>query len=156
MGNLLERFSKRQPNSIDYPQLMEHIARTQKALRQGTVQMDLGILRTDYYLNSRITTVARDYGQNNLHQHKGVYWQDTTLQDAGYTYDYFSPMLLQDSDITCENGLIQADGVGYQALMIYRKNCLMKVPKSCITGQNQAYLLLLWKALLKNKSEIPW
>ncbi len=30
-------------------------------------------------------------------------------------------MLLQDNDITCENGLIQADGVGYQALLLYQE-----------------------------------
>lgn len=114
-----ERFNKRQPNSIDYPELMQHVARTQKTLRQGTVQMDLGILRTDYNLNNNM--FLSDYNNNNLRQHQGIYWQDTTLQDAGYTYDYFSPMLLQDNDITCENGLIQADGVGYQALLLYQE-----------------------------------
>lgn len=124
MPTFSERFNKRQPNSIDYPELMQHVARTQKALRQGTVQMDLGILRTDYNLNNNQTLKTVMYGSyanNDLRQHKGMYWQDTTLQDAGYTYDYFSPMLLQDSDITCENGLIQADGVGYQALLLYQE-----------------------------------
>ena len=116
-----ERFNKRQPNAIDYPELMEHVARTQKALRQGTIQMDLGILRTDYNVNMVIGFNGRNNSNNFVRQHKGYYWQDTTLQDAGYTYDYFSPMLLQDSDITCENGLIQADGVGYQALLLYQE-----------------------------------
>lgn len=115
-----ERFNKRQPNSIDYPELTTHIARVQKALRQGTVQIDLGILRSDYNIN-HVHGFSVDTSNNKLRQHEGIYWQDTTLQDAGYTYDYFSPYLLQDSDITCENGLVQADGVAYQALALFQE-----------------------------------
>ncbi|MCI8497126.1 MAG: LPXTG cell wall anchor domain-containing protein [Clostridiales bacterium] len=114
-----ERFNKRQPNSIDYTELMQHVARLQKILQQGIPQMDLGILRTDYELNC--SKVMLNHETNNLRSHKAEYWQDMTLQDAGYTYDYFSPYLLQDQDITCENGLVQADGVGYQALIVYQE-----------------------------------
>ncbi|WP_286165441.1 glycosyl hydrolase [Clostridium facile] len=116
-----DRFNKRQPNSIDYADLNQHLARTQKVLRQGVPQMDIGILRTDYYWNCLQCFQGFDYSQNVLRRHEGIYWQDMTLQDAGYTYDYFSPVLLQDQDITCENGLVQADGVGYQALIVYQE-----------------------------------
>ena len=115
------RYSKRQPNSVDYPDLYAHLARIQKVLRQGTIQMDLGILRSDYHYDNLYWTEIKPYDQNNLRQHKGIYWRDTTLQDAGYTYDYFSPYLLQDTDITCENGLVQADGVAYQALLLFEE-----------------------------------
>lgn len=116
-----ERFNKRQPNSLDYPDLNRHLARVQKALRQGTVQMDLGILRTDYFYDTSDWIYMGKYEDNYLHRHEGIYWQDTTLQDAGYTYDYFSPYLLQDADITCENGLVDADGTAYQALLLYQE-----------------------------------
>ena len=116
-----ERFNKRQPNAIDYPALTAHIARLQKALRRGTIQMDLGILRSDYFYNCSYWQASDPYDQNNMRQHKGIYWQDTTLQDAGYTYDYFSPVLLQDKDITCTDGLVQADGAAYQALILFQE-----------------------------------
>ncbi|WP_270739940.1 glycosyl hydrolase [Massilioclostridium coli] len=115
-----ERFSKRQPASLDYPEINQHLARIQTALRQGTVKMDLGILRNDYYINNA-SEFQRPFEENYLHNHKAFYWQDMTLQDAGYTYDYFSPMLLQDNEITCTNGQIQADGVGYQGLIVYQE-----------------------------------
>lgn len=115
-----ERFNKRQPASIDYPDVMgNHIARIQKVLRQGVPQMDLGILRTEYNMNMMKQMV--DPETNNMRNHKADYWQDMTLQDVGYTYDYFSPYLLQDQDISCENGLVQADGVAYQALVVYQE-----------------------------------
>lgn len=115
-----ERFNKRQPSAIDYPEINAHLARIQTALRQGTVRMDLGILRSDYYINNA-SEFKRSFEDNYLHNHKAFYWQDMTLQDAGYTYDYFSPVLLQDDAVRCTEGLIQADGVGYQALIVYQE-----------------------------------
>lgn len=115
-----ERFNKRQPSALDYAEINAHLARIQTALRQGTVRMDLGILRSDYYINNA-SEFKRSFEDNYLHNHKAFYWQDMTLQDAGYTYDYFSPVLLQDDAIRCSDGLIQADGVGYQALIVYQE-----------------------------------
>lgn len=119
-----ERYNKRQPNSVDYPKVWgEHISRLQSVLMQGISQMDVGILRSDYLYQlarHRFFDYNDTQGTNLTHQHQGYYWQDTTLQDAGYTYDYFSPYLLQDEDITCENGIVQADSVGYKALLLYQ------------------------------------
>ena len=41
-----------------------------------------------------------------------------TLQNEGYTYDYFSPYLLTADGVTSKNGLVNADGVAYQALIV--------------------------------------
>lgn len=120
-ANFSDRFNRRQPNSIDYADLNAHLARTQKVLRQGVPQMDLGILRNDYYFNCLQCFQGFDYANNALREHRAFYWTDMSLQDAGYTYDYFSPYLLQDGEISCENGLVQADGVGYQALLVYQE-----------------------------------
>lgn len=116
-----ERFSKRQPASVDYPQQYLHMARLQQALSSGAPRMDLGILRTDYNYCSFDEYNRAPYETNRMHQHVGVYWEDTALQDAGYTYDYFSPYLLQDTDITCKDGLVQPDGPAYQALLVYQE-----------------------------------
>ena len=117
-----ERFNKRQPASADFAAMNDHVARIQKALMQGTVQMDLGVLRTDYFLNNAQWLWApTEFSENNLRSNRAYYWQDMTLQNAGYTYDYFSPYLLQDPEISCSDGLVQADGVGYQALLVYQE-----------------------------------
>lgn len=116
-----ERFNRRQPNSIDYPEFNAHVARTQKVLRQGSIQMDLGILRNEYMMDCSYWNATDSYDTNHLRQHKGIYWKDTTLQDAGYTYDYFSPNLLQDQDITYSNGVVQADSAAYQALIVFEE-----------------------------------
>ncbi|WP_373212759.1 glycosyl hydrolase [Ruminococcus sp. 5_1_39BFAA] len=121
MDMFSERFNKRQPGSIDYTQLNEHLSRIQKILEQGVPQMDLAILRTDYSLNNwsyGFMGGGSDLYTNMVHNNKGFYWQDMTLQNAGYTYDYFSPYLLTDEDVSSSNAQINADGVAYQAVIV--------------------------------------
>ena len=117
-----ERFNKRQPGAQDFARINEHLTRIQTALMSGVPQMDVGILRTDYfYDNAMWLWSPTEFSENYLRSNKAYYWQDMTLQNAGYTYDYFSPYLLQDEDITCSNQLVQADGVAYQALIVYQQ-----------------------------------
>lgn len=126
------RFNKRQPASIDYKELWGQVNRIQTVLHQGVPQMDLGILRSDYNFECSLirrgfrsstgySDVVKHYSDNDMRNQKAYYWKDMTLQNAGYTYDYFSPYLLQNGGITCGNGLVQADGVAYQALLIYQE-----------------------------------
>lgn len=130
--NFSARFNKRQPTWQDYPDTNQFLSRTQKALRQGTSKMDLAILRTDYFFDHRMlyqrTPVAtpvhnntRDADRQSLVTGNAKYWQDTTLQDHGYTYDYLSPNLLNHEDVSCTNGQIQENGVGYQAVLLYQE-----------------------------------
>ena len=119
-----ERFNKRQPAAIDYPVQNLHYSRIQKALEAGVPQIDLAILRTDYAFNNRLTNgglasfVERGVYSNKAHTQDAWYWRDLSLQNAGYTYDYFSPWLLTEDSVTCTNGLIQENGVAYQALIL--------------------------------------
>lgn len=119
-----ERFNKRQPAAVDYPAQNLHYSRLQKALEEGVPQMDLAILRTDYAFNNRLTNggminfVAKGVYSNKAHTQDAWYWRDMELQNAGYTYDYFSPYLLMNEDVTSTNGMINADGAAYQALVL--------------------------------------
>lgn len=119
-----DRFSKRQPASEDYPELNAHLSRIQKALEQGVPQMDLAILRTDYAYNNQLTPgglmefVQNGVYSNKAHNQDAYYWRDLELQNAGYTYDYFSPYLLTDESVTSENGLLNPDGAAYQAVIL--------------------------------------
>lgn len=107
------RFNKRQPASLDYQAVWAQIGRIQKTLEQGSHQMDIAMLRTDYAVNNGI--FISDNYENSTHKHTGRYWSDMSLQNAGYTYDYFSPYLLEDysTDSTAKKNIDL-----YQAIIV--------------------------------------
>ncbi|MCL2164976.1 MAG: S-layer homology domain-containing protein, partial [Oscillospiraceae bacterium] len=114
-----ERFSERQPSSIHYKDWTTMIARYQKMLQQGTSKMDLAILRTDYQPDS----IHRKYELllTPPQFERGEYFPDSTMQQLGYTYDYFAPALLEKTDyIEFRDGLINPDTMGYQAVILYQ------------------------------------
>ena len=119
-SSISERFNKRQPGSVDYPEVNMHLSRIQKALEEGTPQMDIAILRNEYNLNAWTVGFAdgNDVYNNLTHNHIGMYWQDMELQNAGYTYDFFSPYLLNADGVSCTNGLINENGAAYQAAIV--------------------------------------
>ena len=117
-----ERFGCRQPAWQHYRDWNLMMARYQYLLRRGKPRMDLGILRLDYAFNNMVFGGGdeRDMYENRLMRaNEGLYWQDTSLQNAGYTYDYFAPQLL--GDVEFENGEIAFGGPGYRALVIYQE-----------------------------------
>lgn len=119
-ASISERFNKRQPGSVDYAEVNQHLSRIQKALEEGAPQMDLAILRTEYNLNAWTVGFAdgNDVYNNLTHNHVGMYWQDMELQNAGYTYDFFSPYLLNADGVSCSNKVINEDGAAYQAVIV--------------------------------------
>lgn len=120
MTNLIaERFNKRQPASIDYPDVNTHLSRIQKALEEGVPQVDIAMIRTDYYLNNLLTSVSSSGVYNNaLHNNEAYYWTDLGLQDKGYTYDYFSSYTFMDDEVNVSDGMINSDGVAYKAVVV--------------------------------------
>jgi len=120
MTNLIaERFNKRQPASIDYPDVNTHLSRIQKALEEGVPQVDIAMIRTDYYLNNLLTDVSSSGVYNNaLHSNEAYYWTDLGLQDKGYTYDYFSSYTFMDDEVNVSDGMINSDGVAYKAVVV--------------------------------------
>ena len=91
---------------------------------------DLGILRLDYTFNNLLVYEfdGKEYkNEKDLYERKwlrgneGIYWKDTTLQNAGYTYDYFAPQILEDGDVSFRDGEIAPDGPGYRALLLYQE-----------------------------------
>ena len=121
-----ERFGERQPSFCHYKEWTAMIARYQMVLRQGQPQMDLAILRFDYNFNNAIAVGGR-VDEKELYEHglmranEGLYWQDSSLQNAGYTWDYFAPQLLEEPFMTCENGVLQPQGPSYQAVVLYQE-----------------------------------
>jgi len=118
-----ERFGERQPAFRHYGDWTKAIARYQMILRQGRPRMDLAMLRLDYNFNNLIFTGGdeEDFYENQMMRaNKAMYWQDMTLQNAGYTYDYFAPQLLEEEFVDFSEGRILPEGPGYKALIIYQ------------------------------------
>lgn len=123
-----ERFGSRQPAYQHYNDWTDMVARYQMMLRKGKPRMDLAMLRLDYYYNNLIMNgaftsgVEEDelYAHYYMRNHEAFYWKDMQLQDAGYTWDYFAPQLLEESFVDYAEGELLPDGPGYQALIIYQ------------------------------------
>lgn len=134
-----DRFSKRQPAAVDYPELNAHLSRIQKLLEEGVPQMDLAIMRTDYAFNNQLTPggllnfVNKGVYSNKSHNQDAYYWRDMELQNAGYTYDYFSPYLLNEQNVSCSDGMINADGVAYQALILMEEELPLESAKTILS-----------------------
>lgn len=118
-----ERFNSRQPASAQYPQWTEMLTRNQKALRQGVASRDIAILRSDYhFINYGFQNGWDNFTKNYQMHDTPYYWSDLELQHNGYTYDYFSPLLLTDEDnVSWTSDVLQPDGPAYQAIMLYQE-----------------------------------
>ena len=119
-----ERFGSRQPAFGHYKDWTAMVARYQMLLRKGKPRMDLGILRLDYNFNNMIFAGCREkelYENGLMRANEGIYWKDMKLQNAGYTWDYFAPQILEEAFVDYENGELISDGPGYQALIIYQE-----------------------------------
>ena len=123
-----ERFGSRQPAYQHYNDWTGMLARYQMMLRRGKPRMDLVMLRLDYNFNNMImsSTFMIGAGEDELYahyymrNHEAFYWKDMQLQDAGYTWDYVAPQLLEEEFVDYGNGELLPDGPGYQALVIYQ------------------------------------
>lgn len=117
-----ERFNSRQPASAHYSEWTEMLARNQKVLRQGTSKRDIAILRTDYQFIASPNPDSDNFMTNKTLRDEAYYWMDLSMQNAGYTYDYFSPMLLTDEEnVTWSSTELQPDEPGYKALILYQE-----------------------------------
>ncbi|GAA3614585.1 glycosyl hydrolase [Microlunatus ginsengisoli] len=126
-----ERFDTRQPGSEFYPLWNAAIGRFQCVLRQGKPRIDIGILRTDHFVDnmSGLGVVDPDgrrvpdeeaYGRRWMRNRENHWWSDLGMQDAGWTYEFFDGSLLLRDDVNLADGLVQPDGPGYQALIVYQ------------------------------------
>ncbi len=127
-----ERFDTRQPAAEFYPLWTASVARQQLLLRRGRPRIDVGILRTDHFVDNLIglTLIAPDgrripdeeaIGRMWMRNRENQWWQDLGMQDAGWSYEYFDPTLLLHPDVSYGDGVLQPDGPGYQALIVYQE-----------------------------------
>lgn len=129
-----ERFGARQPAGRHYPEWTQMLGRCQKMLRQGRPSRDLAILRTDYqFVNYGKPFEHNDFTKNFTMYDKMYFWKDLNLQDAGYTYDYFSPLLLLDDDrLAYDSKALLPDGPAYKALIVYQQQLELACAKKLL------------------------
>ena len=129
-----ERFDTRQPAAEFYPLWTTAVARQQLLLRRGRPRIDVAILRTDHFVENMIGVTLMDADGNRIPDEDAIgrmwmrnrenqWWQDLGMQDAGWTYDYFDAELLLHPDVSFGEGVLQPDGPGYQAVVVYQE-CL--------------------------------
>lgn len=117
MSDLIsERFNERQPGFADYAEVNANLSRIQKVLEQGKANVDILMLRSDYLVNNGL--FLGDVSGNRTHNNEGYYWKNMGLQNAGYTYEYVSPLVLNDCGFEIQDGTLTTDGVRYQALVV--------------------------------------
>lgn len=126
-----ERFDTRQPGAEFYPIWNDAIGRYQCFLRQGRPRIDVGILRTDHFTDNLSGMALVDeggnripdedaYGRRWMRDRQNHWWQDLGMQDAGWTYEFFDGSLLLHPDVVFDDGVVQPQGPGYQALLVYQ------------------------------------
>lgn len=126
-----ERFDLRQPASEFYPLWSKAMARYQYLLRCGRPRVDVGILRTDHFIdNLSGMNFVRDgvrvpdeviYGTEGMRARDNRWWRDLGMQDAGWSYEFFDGSLLLHPDVAFDDGLVQPVGPSYQALVVYQE-----------------------------------
>lgn len=127
-----ERFDTRQPGSEFYPQWNDAIGRIQYLLRQGRPRVDVGILRTDHFIDNMLGVAPFDadgnrvadedaYGRMWMRNRENQWWQDLGMQDAGWTYEFFDGTLLTRPEVSFDGEGVQPNGPGYQALIVYQE-----------------------------------
>jgi hypothetical protein len=147
-----ERFGCRQPAWQHYNGWTAMIARYQYALRRGKPRVDLGILRLDYTFNN-FYGIDPDsepganekvmYESRLMRGGRGVFWRDMGLQYAGYTWDYFAPQILEDTDIIFAEGVIAPGGPGYKALIIYQEALPLSSAKRILSWAEKGLPVIL-------------
>jgi hypothetical protein len=128
-----ERFDTRQPAAEFYPLWTRAVGRQQLLLRRGRPRIDVAILRTDHFVENMIGISLMDVDGNRIPDEDAVgrmwmrnrenqWWQDLGMQDAGWTYDYFDAELLLHPDVVFGDGVLQPQGPGYQAVIVYQES----------------------------------
>ena len=96
-----ESWGPRQPLWSDIRAYNDYLARVQQVLTQGDAKRDVAV-----------------YMQNYLYPLGVRIWQNTALQEAGYTRDYLSPANMKLPNATVKHGRLAVNGPAYKALII--------------------------------------
>jgi hypothetical protein len=83
------------------------------------------------------------YGRLWMRDRQNHWWQDFGMQDAGWTYEFFDGSLLLHDDVSFADGLVQPNGPGYQALIVYQSALDPEVAAKLLDWARQGLKVLL-------------
>ena len=109
------KFGLREPSYDGYASFNDHLGRIQKLLRTGKPAVDIGMpyIRYGQHL---VYADCRDW----LSDGDPMFFPSTTLQECGYTYDYFNPALLSSDGVTFDAETKTLEPAGYKALVLWQ------------------------------------
>ncbi len=152
MNAINGRWGSRLPSSKDYNEYNDHLGRVQTVLRAGKPQVDLAILYSDYSYQLAYGTAApaKELPELKQQRHEGWQWKDLTLQDNGYTYDYFAPQYLDGgfAEYDKTSGTIGADGPAYNALLAYQETIPLASAQKLLEMAKDGLKVILVKGAL--------
>ena len=123
-------FGPHEPSSVDYPSFNDHLGRICQLLREGVSRTDVGMIYMNY--QQPMPTSGNHGGENWLLDHTTGFFPSTTLQDNGYTYDYFSPDFLTADGVSyaAETGTLEQ--AGYQAIVLWQEQLALDGAKALL------------------------
>ncbi|KAI8308530.1 hypothetical protein K4K59_010053 [Colletotrichum sp. SAR11_240] len=93
-----DAWGPRQPQWMFAKAASRYLAFSQKLLQESGASIDVAILNQDWGVTAA--------------------WDDSGLNDAGYSYQFPTPYLLEQHGVAVRDGVLAADGPGYRALII--------------------------------------
>ncbi|KAI8207506.1 hypothetical protein K4K52_002237 [Colletotrichum sp. SAR 10_76] len=93
-----DAWGPRQPQWMFAKAASRYLAFSQKLLQESGASVDVAILNQDWGVTAA--------------------WDDSSLNDAGYSYQFPTPYLLERHGVAVRDGVLAADGPGYRALII--------------------------------------
>ena len=104
-------WGERQPNWMFADTYLDFIARNQYILRQGTAKVDAAVYHHSYY------ETIDFWGPDKI-------FMTESLEQNGYSYDFLDPAALDLDNMTVTDGILDAEGAGYQVLIFDNETAL--------------------------------
>ena len=134
-------FSTREPSARDYPLFNAHLGRAAQLLREGRSRTDIGMLYMNY--QQTLPSNGNHGGVNWMLSHEPVLFPSTALQDAGYTWDYFSPAFLTADNVSFDPEKKTLEQAGYKALVVWQESLTLSGAKALLALAEQGMPVIL-------------
>lgn len=118
------------------------MARNEQVLKQGVAKIDVAVYMQNYSFPAPFVA-----GAGNIR-----FWNDLSLQEQGFTWDYLNPSLLNLPQVTVSNQRLFEAGPSYKAFIL---NGLLQVGSSFNPAKNTLPVAMAKKLLDYAKKGLP-
>ncbi|MBR1685216.1 MAG: hypothetical protein IJ708_08755 [Clostridia bacterium] len=134
-------FGQGEPSFTAYPAFNRHLARVQQLLREGVSRTDIGMPYLRYDQNLPVN--GDPTGENWLYNHTTALFPSASLQEAGYTYDYFSPAFLESEDAVLDTRTMTLEKSGYKALVLFQNVLTVQGAQRILSLASQGFPVVI-------------